>query len=123
MLQCIRMKKRKVKILIIGMSFVLVVLLTSGFSQASDKLQVRIWADKDQFFVHEPIVVHYELKNMSDLTVFPSFAMIREDFVITDEKGRRHNPTCKRILGVCQRGRFSKAGRKPSGCSRCMWDV
>jgi tetratricopeptide (TPR) repeat protein len=85
---------KKVRILIVGISAVLVVLLASVFSEAVDKPQVRIWVEKDQFFVHEPILVHYEIKNTSDSTLF--LDVLREEhFVITDKEGKRYESHLK----------------------------
>ena len=89
------MKKKKVKIFLVIISVILVGILTPLLSEASQKLQIRIWSDKDQFFVQEPISVHYEVKNISDSTVFLSFGMIHEDFVIRDEQGRGYGTRLK----------------------------
>jgi hypothetical protein len=75
----------------VGISIILVVLLTFVVSEASEKLQIRIWTDKSEFFLHEPIPVHYEVKNISDSTVHVIFGMIQEDFVIRDAQGRGYS--------------------------------
>jgi tetratricopeptide (TPR) repeat protein len=80
----------------------LVVFLPSLLSQASDKLQIRIWTDKDQFFVQEPIPVHYEIKNISDSTIRLCFTMIYEDFIIKDEQGRGYAPHIRGSYGACR---------------------
>jgi tetratricopeptide (TPR) repeat protein len=86
--------------------FILGVLLIPMVSQASEKLQIKIWVDKDQFFVREPIPVNYEIKNISDSTVFLSFGMIAEDFVIKDEQGQDYS--------THRRGSFSGGGNSLS---------
>jgi hypothetical protein len=92
-------------------------IITSLVSQASDKLQIRIWTEKDQFFVHEPIPVHYEVKNISESTVRLSFGMIHEDFVIKDEQGRGY--------ATHFRGSFSGGGDslRPSESHNAIVDV
>ena len=75
-----------------------------GFSLcgASDGLEIRVWTDKDQFLVHEPIPVHYEVTNTSDsITFSPNFYETEEHFNITDEKGRGYY---SHIRGTFARG-------------------
>jgi len=78
------------RILQISIWLVLVVLLAASSPQASDKLQIRIWTDKDQFLVHELIIVYYELKNMSDSDLVLSLADLAEDFRIKDQRGSEY---------------------------------
>ena len=89
------MKNKKVRILlVISISVIWGVLFTSVFSEAADKPQIKIWVEKDQFFVHEPVPVHYEIKNISDSTLFLS--LLREEhFVITDQEGKRYRSHLK----------------------------
>ncbi|MCJ7577627.1 MAG: tetratricopeptide repeat protein [candidate division Zixibacteria bacterium] len=87
------MKNKKLRIiLMISISVISGVLLTSVFSEAVDKPQVRIWVEKDQFFVYEPILVYYEIKNESDSILYlSSYNELTEHFVITDTQGKRYN--------------------------------
>jgi hypothetical protein len=85
------MKEKRRKVIMVTIPIVLGVLLIVGFSEAGEKLQIRIWTDKSEFFLHEPISVHYEVKNISDSTVHVSFGMIQEDFVIRDAQGRGYS--------------------------------
>ena len=58
---------------------------------ASDGLQVRVWTDKEQFLLHEPIPVHYMATNTSDsITYTPDFYETEENICITDDKGREY---------------------------------
>ncbi len=66
-------------------SLILIVLLVSSSLQASEQPKVRIWADKDTFLVREPIIVHYEIKNPTDSTLFLD-PLKEEHFVITDKE-------------------------------------
>jgi hypothetical protein len=72
--------------------FVLVLGLGLSPCRASEGLKVRVWTDKDQFLLHEPIPVHYEVTNTSDsITFSPNFYETEEHFNITDEKGRGYH--------------------------------
>lgn len=82
--------KGKKAILLAVASMILVVFFVSRSAPASEKLEIHIRSDKNQFFVHEPILVYYQVQNVSDSIVFLSFGMIQEDFIIKDEQGRRY---------------------------------
>lgn len=89
------MKNKTVRIrLVISLAVISGVLLTAVFSEAVDKPEVRIWVNKNQFFVYEPTLVHYEIKNVSDSTLL--LALLREEhFVITDNEGKTYQSHLK----------------------------
>jgi len=85
-----KMKNEKVKRVTLSIC-ILGVFLIPALSQASEKLQIRIWTDKEVFLEHEPIPVNYEIKNISDSIQFLSFGVIAENFVIKDEQGQEYS--------------------------------
>jgi len=58
---------------------------------ASEDLEIRIWSDKDQFLLYEPIIIHYELRNTSDSNLTLNFADLEEDFMIENQQGRKYH--------------------------------
>ena len=96
------MKNKRISVLIVSIFINLLLFLPSLLSQASDKLQIRIWTEKDQFFVHEAIPVHYEIKNISASTLRLCFTMIYEDFIIKDQQGRGYAPRIRGSYGACR---------------------
>lgn len=59
--------------------------------QASEKLQIRIWTDKDTFLVKEPILVNYEIKNITDSAICFTFDNVKEFFNIKDQLGKGYS--------------------------------
>ena len=55
-------------------------------SQASEKVKIRIWTDKEEYLIREPIFIHYEVKNISDSLITLNFKAIKDYFVIKDQK-------------------------------------
>jgi hypothetical protein len=94
-----KMKNKKDRIVGISILAIFLMILTPLLAQASEKLQIRIWTDKDQFFVQEPIPVYYDIKNISASTQFLSFGMVEEDFVIKDEQGRGYSTHLRGSFG------------------------
>ncbi len=78
------------KILMIIVSLILILLFFSSPLLASEKLQIRIWADKNIYLVYEPIIVHYEIKNLGDstFTVYETFDGLKGMFKIKNENGK-----------------------------------
>jgi hypothetical protein len=76
--------------LIATISMILILLLVSSSLQASEKLQIRIWADKSIYLVHEPFIDHYEIQNFGDssLTLYETFDGLRGKFNIKNENGK-----------------------------------
>jgi hypothetical protein len=71
--------------------------LSLGFSAcgASDGLQIRVWTDKDQFLVYEPIPVMVEIKNISDSALFLNLGEVAEHLVIKDELDKGYGTRLK----------------------------
>jgi hypothetical protein len=67
--------------------------ICSGYHRAcaQGQLEIRIWTEKEVYFSHEPIFVHFELKNVGDssFAVSATFDYVKELFHITNDKGRR----------------------------------
>ena len=74
--------------LIVGISIILVVLLASVVSKSSEKLQIKIWTDKNEYLTREPIIVNYEVKNIADRTVRLNFLALSMYFDIKDQDGK-----------------------------------
>jgi len=72
----------------VGILVTLVVFVPFLVSQASDKLQIKIWTDKNEYLTREPIYVHYEVKNITDSTIALNFEALKEYFVIKDQDDR-----------------------------------
>jgi tetratricopeptide (TPR) repeat protein len=60
--------------------------------KSSDKIEMKIWVDKELYLTREPIFVNYETKNVSDSMLFLNFLEIEEYFVIKDQTGHFYGP-------------------------------
>jgi hypothetical protein len=49
-------------------------------------IEIRIWSDKREYLIREPILIHYEVKNSGDSPIILSFDEFGEYFKIKDEK-------------------------------------
>jgi len=79
--------------------FALVLLFYSVFSQIfflndakAELIQLRIWTDKEVYLTREPIIVHYEVENISDKLIQMNFFELGFLFKIKDQEGRSYNP-------------------------------
>lgn len=94
------MKNEKRKpVSLLKLFIILGVLFISHSSEAGDKLKIEIRSDKGEFLTHEPIIVHYTVKNVGDSMAYLNFHMIEEDFVIEDEKGQRYRSHIRGTYG------------------------
>jgi outer membrane protein assembly factor BamD (BamD/ComL family) len=80
---------KKIETVIIHMAFLVVCIFLTSVSHAADRLQIRIWADKNEYLTREPIFIHYEVKNITDSTIALNFRGLKDYFVIEDQDGRR----------------------------------
>ena len=64
-------------------------IFVASICYASDRLEIKIWADKSEYLIREPVFVHYEVKNITDSTVALNFSALKEYFVIKDQNGRK----------------------------------
>lgn len=78
---------------------ILGVLFASPSTRAGEELKIDIWIDKDEFLMHEPIVVHYKVANIGDSMAYLNFQMIEEDFVVEDENGNRYRSHIRGTYG------------------------
>jgi hypothetical protein len=56
----------------------------------SDQLQIKIWSEKQQFLVREPIFINYQIKNTSDSVITLAFEEIIQNFCVEGLNGERH---------------------------------
>jgi tetratricopeptide (TPR) repeat protein len=85
----------KKRLLGFGSNFVVFIFLL-GFSFSSGGncagcLDIRIWSDKYEYLTREPILVDYEVKNISDTPVRTIFDLFNEHFNIKDQDGRGYS--------------------------------
>jgi tetratricopeptide (TPR) repeat protein len=85
------MTKQNDVILFVTAALFLVLAFFSLPCSASEGLQVRAWTDKDQFLLHEPIPIHYEVTNTSDSTFSPDFDYTAQTLSITDDKEKAYS--------------------------------
>jgi TolA-binding protein len=81
-------RSKSLRIFLKSISIIFIILLTTLFSQASEKLHLRIWTDKNEYVTREPIIVNYEIKNISDTTVVLNFLALGMFFDIKDQHGK-----------------------------------
>jgi hypothetical protein len=94
------MRSRKSRTFFFSVVTLLSLAFVSSLCQASDDLEAKIWSDKDQFLLYEPIIIHYELKNTSDSDLTLNFADLEEDFMIENQQGRKYH----RLIGAWRSG-------------------
>ena len=66
--------------------------LISGIAYAltEGRIEIRIWTNKEDYIVREPILVYYEVKNKGSNLIILSFGLFGEYFEIKDKKGRSY---------------------------------
>ncbi len=75
---------------IIGL-FVVFLLSFQPCSGSDIHLDVEIWCDRDAYLPFEPILIHYNITNVSDNNIITCVELFRECFHITDQNGVRYN--------------------------------
>jgi len=83
-------RSKYLRIFLMSISIIFIILLASSFSQASEKLHLRIWTDKDEYIPREPIIVNYEVQNITDRIVRLDFWVLNMHFNIKDQEGKRY---------------------------------
>jgi tetratricopeptide (TPR) repeat protein len=82
------MTSKKIETATIRMAFLLFCVSFASWCYASDHLEIKIWTDKNEYLIKEPIFVNYEVKNTTDSTVALNFRGLKEYFVIKDQDNR-----------------------------------
>jgi TolA-binding protein len=83
------MLKRKYKLFVfslIPLMFTIYPILSAA--SGTDLIQMRIWTEKNEFILREPIIVNYEVRNITGRTVFLNFLALSMYFDIKDQEGR-----------------------------------
>ncbi len=60
------------------------------YALTAGTIEIRIWTDKEDYIVREPILVYYEVKNKGSNPIILSFGLFGEYFEIKDKKGRSY---------------------------------
>jgi len=81
-------------------SMILIVLFVFLPLQASEKIQIRIWTDKNEYLVREPIIVNYSIKNISDKIIKMTFLDSPFQFKITDQNGITYPSIGSILVGI-----------------------
>jgi TolA-binding protein len=81
--------KRKYKLFffsLIPLMFTIYPILSAA--SGTDLIQMRIWTEKNEYILREPIIVNYEVRNITGRTVFLNFLALSMYFDIKDQEGR-----------------------------------
>jgi len=82
------MLTKKIETVIISTAFLVFWIFVASICYASDRLEIKIWTDKSEYLIREPVFVHYEVKNITDSTIALNFRGLKEYFVIKDKDDR-----------------------------------
>ena len=61
-----------------------------AYALTAGTIEIRIWTNKKDYIVREPILVYYEVKNKDSNLIILSFGLFGEYFEIKDKKGRSY---------------------------------
>jgi hypothetical protein len=82
---------RKYRIIIVpGMMFCILSLLNTITAAGDGCLRIKIWADKQEYLLYEPISIKYEVYNTLETKLVTSFQTFDEFFNIRDNSGRSY---------------------------------
>lgn len=83
------MRETEIRMMLTLTFFILGLGLGFSLCEASDEIKIKIWIDKNEYLIREPIFAHYEVENITDSTIVLNPRALKDYFVIKNQDAQR----------------------------------